>query len=66
MIEKFTYQNCTVIITDLILGIDLDDLYNYARQDLDEVEARNILSHLIVGVSRLRDKERQITHRDIH
>ena len=58
MLEKFSYENCTVIITDLILGTDLDDLYKNCRKFLDEEEARNILANLIKGVARLRDKER--------
>ena len=58
MIEKFTYENCTVIITDLILGLDLDDIYRKAKTTLDENEARNILKKLVLGVARLRDEER--------
>ena len=31
LVEKFKYQDCTVIVTDLILGTDLDDLYRNFR-----------------------------------
>ena len=67
LIEKFEYGNCQVIITDLIVGCDIDTLrQDYRSSFLDEVEARNILKGIVLCLERFRDEERKIVHRDLH
>ena len=59
-------KNAIVIVTDLILGVDLEKLVRYKDKMITEEEARNLIHSLVKAVADMHSLGRNIIHRDLH
>ena len=64
--EYFRLNQCNYIITDLVLGYDLLTFQETYKNYFTEVEARNMLSKIILAVQSLQTENMKIVHRDFH
>ena len=59
-------NDCVILVTDLINGVDLWNLRKDCRPSITELEARNIIEKIIKAVIGLTKNNRNIIHRDLH
>ena len=64
--EVLQFDDCTVIVTDLIYGYDLLKLRLEYKRSLTEIEGRNILQSVVEAVVGMQQPGRKIVHRDMH